>query len=131
MCAWSKTDAAGNSAALCWVSSLTLQKKMAQCLIKGDTLLTEICGWVLDISKYYSLPSEAKFIVIFLTVSRWMRGRYRKHLRTNKWKEKGGKKERMKLVVVWETILVTRTHIFYSSESFQAVPARPSGTNTL
>jgi len=34
----------------------------------------------------------------------------------------------MKLVVVWETILVTRKQIFYSSESVQEVPVRPSGT---
>ena len=45
--------------------------------------------------------------------------------------EKEREKERMKLVVVCEIILVTRKQIFYSSESFQAVPARPSGTNTL
>jgi hypothetical protein len=67
---------------------------MAQCLIQVETLLTEICGRVLDVIKCSNLPSEAKFIVIFLTLSSWLRGRYSQHLQTNKQKEKG--KERNK-----------------------------------
>jgi len=61
---------------------------MVQCLIQGGTLLTEICGRIIDIIMYSNLPSEAKFIVIFLILSSWLPGRYSQHLKTNKQKQK-------------------------------------------